>query len=150
MRVTKRFTLLAAVLVALNVFLWIVPAGLALRQSVINQLFGPALIRAEVVDQTGGTGTQDYRIDRGVVTAASFAQITLREQDGTVQTIPLASTTRISGLPRQGLSGLTRRPTQVLVIRPANGAATSIDVEGAVSNLQGGGNGRNGRARSGG
>ena len=150
MGVTKRFTLLAAVLVALNVFLWIVPAGLALRQSVINQLFGPALIRAEVVDQTGQNGTQDYRIDRGIVTAASTLQITLREQDGTVQTIPLASTTRISGLPRQGLSGLLRRPTQVLVIRPANGAATSIDVEGAVFNLQGTGGRRDGRSRDGG
>jgi hypothetical protein len=147
MRVTRRFTVLAAVLVALNLALWIVPAGMALRQSVINQLFGPALIRAEVVDQTG-QGTQDYRIDRGLVTAASSTQITLKEQDGTVQTIPLASSTRITGLPRQGLSGLTRRSTQVLVIRPANGAAISIDVEGAGSNQQG--TGRNGRSRNGG
>ena len=138
MRVTKRFTILAAVLVALNVFLWIVPAGMALRQSMINELFGPSMIRAEVVDQNGANGTQDYRLDRGIVTAATPAQITLKEADGTVQTIPLASTTRLSGLGRLGLAALVRRSMQVLVVRPANGAATEVDVEGAASTPQGG------------
>ena len=147
MSVRRRFTILAAVLVALNVFLWIVPAGMALRQSIVNQLFGPAMIRAEVVVQSGGNSTQDYRIDRGVVTAVTPALITLREADGTIQPIPLASNTRIGGLGRFGLQALLRRPTQVLVIRPANGAAISVDVEGAPVGGQGGG--RQGRFRSG-
>ena len=139
MGVSKRFTILAATLVALNVFLWIVPSGMALRQSIVNQLFGPAMIRAEVVVQSGQSGTQDYRIDRGIVTAVTPALITLREQDGTVQAIPLATTTRISGVGRQGVQGLLRRPTQVLVIRPANGAAISVDVEGTRFGRFGGG-----------
>ncbi|HVS86012.1 MAG TPA: hypothetical protein VHD91_10300 [Gaiellaceae bacterium] len=139
----RRFAVLAAVLVALNVFLWIVPAGMALRQSVINQLFGPAMIRAEVVVQSGPNSTQDYRIDRGVVTAATPAQVTLREQDGTVQTIPLAPSTRMSGVGRNGLAALVRRGVQVLVVRPANGAAISLDVEGQP--LGGGGQSRRDR-----
>jgi len=144
MNMPKRFTILAVALVALNVFLWIVPAGMALRQSIVNQLFGPSMIRAEVVVQSGSNGTQDYRIDRGVVTAVTPGQITLREQDGTIQSIPLASTTRMSGLGRLGLQSLLRRPTQVLVVRPANGAAISLDVEG-----QSFGGGQNSRYRSG-
>ena len=135
MSMPRRFTILAAVLVALNVFLWVVPAGMALRQSLVNQLFGPAMIRAEVVVQSGQGSTADYRIDRGVVTAATAAQITLREADGTVQSIPLAPTTRFSGLGRLGLASLLRRPTRVLVVRLANGPAISIDVEGSASSL---------------
>lgn len=121
----KRFGLLVALLVALNLFLWLVPAGLAFRQSVIAHLFGPRLVRAEVIDATGGGATADNRIDRGVVTAQSASQLTLQERDGRVQEIPLSSSTRIFG--RRNLRGW-----RVLVIWPANGTATSVQAEARV------------------
>lgn len=130
---SRRFVVLAVVLVALNLVLWLASPGLALRKAVIDQLFGPRMVRAEVVVATGtGPATIDYRLDRGIVTAVTTAglapSISLREADGTVQTIPLAATTRMLGGGR--LAALARRSMQVLVIREANGPAISIQVEG--------------------
>ncbi|HET7568425.1 MAG TPA: hypothetical protein VFJ91_10565 [Gaiellaceae bacterium] len=132
---SRRFVVLAAVLVVLNVVLWLAPAGLALRKAVIDQLFGPRMVRAEVVVATGtGASTTDYRLDRGVVTSATTTgvapAISLREADGTVQTIPIAATTRVLGAGRLALPALARRGLQVLVVREANGPAISIQVEG--------------------
>lgn len=131
----RRFTVLAVGLVALNVFFWLAPAGLALRQSVINQLFGRRLIRAEVVvSDPARTTPLDYRVDRGVIASVTPGGITLREADGTMQPIPIATGVRIQGAgSRLGLTVLARRGVQVLVIRLANGPATSIEVEGGQS-----------------
>lgn len=133
---SRRFAVLAAVLVALNLVLWLAPPGLALRKAVIDQLFGPRMVRAEVVVATGtGSATTDYRLDRGIVTSVVTTGLTpgisLREADGTVQTIPLAATTRVLGAGRLGLQALARRSMQVLVVREANGPAISIQAEGA-------------------
>jgi hypothetical protein len=132
---SRRFTVLAVVLVALNLVLWLAPEGLALRNSLIDQLFGARLIRAEIVVQdTTGSSTLDYRIDRGVVVAVTPGGITLREADGTMQPIPIATTTRLQGAgSRLGLAVLARRGAQVLVTRLANGPATSIEVEALTS-----------------
>ena len=128
---SRRFTALAVVLVALNVFLWLVPQGLALRAALVNQLFGPRLIRAEVVVQNpAGATPLDYRIDRGTIASATGSAITLLEADGTTQPIPVSTDTRILGPgSRRGLAVLARRSARVLVIRQANGPAISIEVE---------------------
>ena len=129
----RPFAILAVALVAINVFFWLASPGLALRKAVINQLFGQRMIRAEVVlSGTGTNPTDDFRIDRGVVIAATASTLTLREADGTVQAIPVASSTRLQGAgKRLGLAVLARRGAHVLVVRPANGAATSVQVESA-------------------
>ncbi|HVS86013.1 MAG TPA: hypothetical protein VHD91_10305 [Gaiellaceae bacterium] len=130
MRIPKRFTILAAALLALNVVLWLAPVATALRQSFADQILGPSLIRAEVVAQAGaGTGTKEYRIDRGVVTAATARRVTIREQDGTVQMVRIAAGTQLEGVARARLGSLARRGAQVLVVRAARGAALSLDVE---------------------
>jgi hypothetical protein len=126
---SRRFVLLAGVLVALNVVLWLAAPGLALRKAVVDELFGPKLIRAEAIDSCGRGCTLDWRVDRGVITSVNSTQVTLREADGRVQSIPLASTTKVirygSRLP---LSALARR-WHVVVTWPANGSAQSVDVE---------------------
>jgi hypothetical protein len=126
---SRRFVLLAGVLVALNVVLWFAAPGLALRKAVVDELFGPKLIRAEAIDSCGRGCTLDWRVDRGVITSVNSTQVTLREADGRVQSIPLASTTKVirygSRLP---LSALARR-WHVVVTWPANGSAQSVDVE---------------------
>ena len=123
---SRRFVLLASILVTLNVALWLAPPGLALRHAIIQQLFGPKFIRAAALTKAG-----DWRLDRGVITQANGSQLTLREADGRIQVISLSASTRViyfgRGLP---LSSLAPR-WRVLVTWPANGAAQSVDVEHA-------------------
>jgi hypothetical protein len=125
---SRRFVLLVSVLVALNVTLWFAAPGLAIRRALINQLFGPSMVRAEVIKKSGA----DWRLDRGVITQVNATQLTLREADGRVQPIPLSSTTKVI---HQGhrlpLSVLAPR-WHVLVTWPANGTAQSVDVEKIV------------------
>jgi hypothetical protein len=128
---SRRFTILAVALVALNLVLWLAPQGLALRQAVIAQLFGPRMIRAEVVVQGTSTTPLDYRLDRGVIVTVSSASLVLREQDGTTQAIAVGAGTRVTGGGRRfpDVASL-KRNLRVLVLREANGPATQIQVEG--------------------
>ena len=123
---SRRFILLAAVLMALNVALWFAAPGLALRKAVIHELFGRQMVRAEVIKNDGS----DWRLDRGVITSANSAQVVLREADGKVQTIPISATTKVVRLGRRlPLSALARR-WHVLVTWPSpSGPAQFIDVE---------------------
>ena len=122
---SRRFVLLGAVLVTLNVVLFFAAPGLAIRQAIVNQLFGTRLVRAEVIERNGS----DWRLDRGVIKAVDSTQVTLREADGRLQTVPLSSTTKVI---RRGqvisVNQLAPR-WRVLVTWPANGAAVSVDVE---------------------
>jgi len=123
---TRRFVLLAGILVTLNLALWFASPGLALRHAIVQQLFGPSMIRAEVVKKGG----QDWRLDRGVIQSVTITQLTLREADGRVQQIPLSGRTRVIGLGghRVPVEALLPR-WHVLVTWPANGAAESVDIE---------------------
>jgi hypothetical protein len=123
---TRRFVLLAGILVTLNVVLWFAGPGLAIRRALVNQLFGPRMIRAEVFDKPG----VDWRLDRGVITQVSTSQVTLREADGKIQQIPLApGTTRVIRSGRRLPLGALSLRWRVLVTWPATGAAESVDVE---------------------
>jgi len=122
---SRRFVLLASVLVALNVTLWLAAHGLALRKAIIRQLFGPSMVRAQVHDKYG----QDWNLDRGVITKVNSTQLTLREFDGRLQQIPLSGTTKVIHRGhRLALSALARR-WHVVVLWPPIGPAQSVDVE---------------------
>lgn len=131
----RRWAILATSLVALNLFFWLAPPGLALRQQVIDQLFGPRMIRADVLVLGAGNTAQDYRIDRGIVSSVTSTAITLNEADGTQQTIPIDSGTRLLGLgARFGIQRLAKVGNiRVVVIHLANAPADSIQVEGRGS-----------------
>jgi hypothetical protein len=127
----RRFALLAVVLVVLNLVLWLAPAGMALRTTVLSALFGPRMIRAEVVVQSAGV-TQDYRVDRGMITSpavSNTSSITIRELDGTTATIPIDATTRVTG-PARLIALPLKRSLRVVVIRQANLPAQVVQVEG--------------------
>lgn len=126
----RRFGILAGVLVALNLVLWLAPQGLAVRQAIVNQLFGSRMIRAEVVVRGIGGAPLDYRIDRGVITSVTPTTLTLREQDGTTASVTLAAGTRVTGRLRIRSVGQLRRNLRVLVLRQANGPAELVQVEG--------------------
>ena len=122
---SRRFLLLAGVLVSLNVALWFAAPGLALRNAVVQQVFGPKVVRLEVIEKGGA----DWRIDRGVITSVNSTQLTLREADGRIQAIPLSTSTVAFRLGRRISLGRLTRHWDVLATWRANGAAQSVDVE---------------------
>ena len=91
----RRFALLAGILVMLNLVLWLAPQGLALRNVAITKLFGPKLVRAEIIDRAAGGTTVDWRLDRGIVLSVTATELTLSEADGRQQTIGLDDTTQV-------------------------------------------------------
>jgi hypothetical protein len=127
---SRRFVLLAGVLVTLNLALWFASPGLALRKALVNQLFGPKMIRVEVIKWTGaGTPPADIRLDRGVITQVSSTQLTLRERDTKVQSIPLSSATDVIRFGHHLPPSVLAKSWHVVVTWPANGAAQTVDVE---------------------
>ena len=127
----RRFALLAVTLVALNSFFWLAQGGFALPAGLIDRFFGPRMIRAEVI--VGGlNAVNDFRIDRGVITSTAPGEITLRERDGTIVTIPVAPSTVVVGRLAITTVGQLRPPMHVLVVRKANAPAQKIQVEGRV------------------
>lgn len=121
----RRFVFLA---VALSAFFLLSANGFALSTAFVNDLFGPRLIRAEVLVQTP-TGPVDYRIDRGVVMSSTADSITLRELNGEMVTIQLAGDARIQGGGRMSVPQLAKKRLRVTVIRDATGPVSTIQVE---------------------
>jgi hypothetical protein len=125
----RRFVILAAFLVVLNASLWLAQGGFALPGALIDRFFGPRLIRAEVI-VGGARRVNDFRIDRGVITAVATGSFTIRERDGTVVMIATSSGTKVVGRPRITDASQLRPPMRVLVVRLANAPATQIKIEG--------------------
>jgi hypothetical protein len=126
----KRFMLLAVALVALNSFFWIAQGGFALPRAIIDQYFGGRMIRAEVLVQTPA-GAEDYRIDRGVIKTLAPGSIVLKEKNGDMVPIQIASTATVAAPGgRTGSAALLRRGMRVTVFRLANAPADTIQVEG--------------------
>lgn len=119
----RRFMLLAVTLVALNTFFWLAATGFALPKSIVNQFFGNRMVRAEVILQ-GPAGPQDWRIDRGVITAIAGQTLTLKEADGTVVSVDVDPNARVQGARK------LRTRLRVVVYHQANAPADLVQVEG--------------------
>lgn len=96
MRVTRRLRILLA---AVGLLLLCGGAAVAAgrfdsEQALRNFLFGPKLVRAEIVVRDA-QGLHDYRIDRGRVLRVRADAILLRERDGTTVSVPLAPRVRV-------------------------------------------------------
>jgi hypothetical protein len=129
---SRRFMLLAVTLVVLNAAFWLAAGGMALPQAIVNQFFGSRMVRAEVILQSPA-GPQDWRIDRGVITAvAAGPTITLREADGTTQTVAVDPAARIQGPARFAAPSLLRPRLRVVVYHQANAQAELVQVEGVA------------------
>jgi hypothetical protein len=127
---SRRFLYLATALVAVNSFFWLAQSGFALPKAVINQFFGGNMIRAEVLVGTPTGGTQDWRIDRGVITAIAGSTVTLRERDQTVVTVQIDPNARVQGSARFASVAQLRRRLRVVLYRQADQPATLVQVEG--------------------
>ena len=126
---SRRFLLLASVLVALNLTLWFAAPGLALRKAIVQQLFGPKMIRAEVFEKAAVGGSADWRLDRGVIVSVTGTQLKLKEADGRVQLITVSSSTKVIHLGQRLSPSVLAQHWRVLVEWPLNGPARSVDVE---------------------
>jgi hypothetical protein len=125
----RRFMYLAIALVALNTFFWLAGGGMALSQAVISRFFGNNMVRAEVLVQSGGV-VQDWRIDRGVITAISGSSITLRELDGTSVTVEVSPTAHVQGPFKYATLPQLKRRLRVVLYHQANLPAELVQVEG--------------------
>jgi hypothetical protein len=125
---STRLLFAAGVLGALGVALWLAPAGLALRKAIVQQVFGPRVVRLEAIEKRPVAGSTDWRVDIGSITAVSPTQLTLREADGRLQPIPLSSATRVMRNGHELLLAQLRPHGRALVTWPASGAAQSVDV----------------------
>ena len=126
----RRFMFLTLALVAVNTFFWLAQGGFALPVAIINQFFGNRMVRAEVLVQAADGSIQDWRIDRGVITAVSGTSITLKEKDSTSVTIPVDPNARIQGSLRYSSVLQLKRRLRVVVYHQANLPAEVVQVEG--------------------
>jgi hypothetical protein len=130
----RRFVLLAAVLVTLNVALWLAPQGLALQRVVVASLFGKNMVRFDVTDLQGcPTACVEWRGARGVVVSNKLGVLTLSEADTKVESINVSSSTKVTGL------GTATKPVKINGVKPGwhvvvtwpapNGTADSVVIE---------------------
>jgi hypothetical protein len=126
----RRFMFLTLALVAVNTFFWLAQGGFALPVAIINQFFGNRMVRAEVLVQAADGSIQDWRIDRGVISAVSGTSITLKEKDSTSVTIPVDPNARIQGSSRYSSVLQLKRRLRVVVYHQANLPAEVVQVEG--------------------
>jgi hypothetical protein len=125
---SRRFMILATVLVALNAFFWMAGGGMALSRAIVNQFFGPRMVRAEVIVQSP-SGAEDWRIDRGIITAVSGGAVTIREADGTTQTVAVDPNARVQGPGRFASPSKLRPRLRVVLYHQANAPADLVQVE---------------------
>jgi hypothetical protein len=94
----RRFLAIGASVVTVGA-LALVQGGAAGLNSLGGFFFGPKLVRGEIITSEGGV-IHDYRVDRGRIRAVTSSSLTLFERDGTLVTVPVASTAdvRLGGI----------------------------------------------------
>ena len=68
---------------------------LKIPRAVSSFLLGPRMFRAEIPLETADGVTHDFRLDQGRIRQITPVTISLREADGTVETIPLSAFVRV-------------------------------------------------------
>lgn len=127
----RRFAVLAATLVAVNVFFWLAASGFALPGGgLIQQLLGGRMIRAEIIWQAPDGSIRDTQLYRGVIIAVTPTSITLREKDRPSDVIPLTPAAAVHVGAEVTTVASLHRGMRVIVARPALEPADTIQVEG--------------------
>ena len=94
---SRRFLLLATILVTVNAALWLASGALGVPQSVLSTLFGRSMVRATVLENSGA----QWNLDRGTVVSATPVLLTIHEVNvgdgGRVQPIQVSSATVVNG-----------------------------------------------------
>jgi hypothetical protein len=129
MRKRSKALWFVAALLAVNAVLLAASPGLAIPGSLGSYFFGPKLVRAEVLVNDAGV-LHDYRIDRGVIRAKAPGSLTLRERDGSLQTIAISANASITLGGRPAPFSLLRRGMTATVIRDGDAPAIEVRVAG--------------------
>jgi len=87
-------------------------------------LFGPRLIRAEIPLQD--TALHDYRLDHGRIRQIGASTLTLREPDGTDQTIDVSLTARVKINGQNGTFFQLRRGMMAVTMRDGDKPADQV------------------------
>ncbi len=133
---SRRFLLLAAVLVTVNVSLWLASGALGLTLVSPASLVGKNMVRMDVTDITGcPANCAEWRLARGVVVGKASGQLTVQEADSKTETISVSSSTKVTvpaGTKPVKLSGI-KVGWHVLATWPISGGvagpADSIAIE---------------------
>jgi hypothetical protein len=120
--------LLAVTLVVLNASFWLAGGGMALTKSIVNQFFGNKLVRAEVILQAPG-GSQDWLIDRGVITSIASGTIAVREADGRTVDVQVDPAAKVQGPARFASVAKLRPRLRVVLYHQANAPAQLVQIE---------------------
>jgi hypothetical protein len=97
---SRRFLLLAAVLVTVNAALWLASGALGLSQISPATLFGRNMARVDVTDCSGSPTTcAEWRLARGTVVSNKLGVLTLQEADTKTEAINVSSSTKVTVLP---------------------------------------------------
>src|SRR5918992_1042096 len=121
-------------LIALGAALLAAGPATGLSRALANQLFGPQLVRAEVILKDA-TGVHAYRGDRGRVRGVSATTLTLVERDGAVVTIPVAADADVRWNGRPVALTRLRRNLWVETIREGDAPARTVRATGRMRNL---------------
>jgi hypothetical protein len=106
-------------------------AGLAassaepLGRSLASDLLGSHMARAEVVVVKGGV-VHDYRVDQGRLALNRLTELLIRERDGTLQAVPVATNAAVTLNGAPAALGQLRRGMAVLTLRDGDAPATFI------------------------
>jgi hypothetical protein len=127
MKAMRKLLALVAALLALNAVLLGAHAGFALPGSLGAYLFGPKMVRGEIVVKDGGT-VHDYRVDQGRLRAVVVGSsvLSLYERDGQLVTVPVAPGARITLGGRVVPLSALKRGMRVITVRDGNAAAATV------------------------
>jgi hypothetical protein len=123
----RKLLVVLAALLALNAVLVGAQLGYALPTSFVAYLFGPKMVRGEIVVKDGGA-VHDYRIDQGRIRAVGVGNsvLTLYERDGQLVTVAIAPGARITlGGHVVPLASL-KRGMRAITIRDGKAAAETV------------------------
>jgi hypothetical protein len=95
------------------------------KGSLLRALFGPTMVRAEVLVQEG-EGVRDLRVDRGRIRTLGPRQLRLLERDGTIVAIPVAATTSVTSKGVKAPYTTLRRGMNVTTVRAADQPALHV------------------------
>ena len=121
---TKALWAVAALLLV-NAVLLAAQPGFALPGPLASYLFGPKLVRADVLVKDGGA-LHLYRVDRGTIRNKASGNLELREKDGNLVTIAVSPGAAITVHGRPASYAALRRGMVATVIR--EGDAPAIEV----------------------
>ena len=114
-----------AALLLVNAVLLAAPAGWALPNPLGSYLFGPKLVRADVLIKDGGV-LHLYRVDRGVIRSKANGALVLRERDGSLVTIAVAPNAAITVGGQPASYAALRKGMGATVIRDGDAPATEV------------------------